>query len=104
MSDLVWLVPALAGVVFLGALWKLANSGRRLITQVSRAEKAIRRFLSQSPMDPGPGKKFIAANLDLALRNRKSLVRERAKAKSARQRRLVKRLKSLSIEGKRDKP
>jgi hypothetical protein len=40
MTDLVWLVPAVAALIFLGALYRLGQSAKRFERQSYRFQKA----------------------------------------------------------------
>lgn len=95
MTDLVWLVPAVAALIFLGALYRLGQSAKLFERQSNRLQKAFKVFRETDHSASLTPAKFLPTDLKVATANRKAIIKGRTKSKEERQRRLVKRLRDL---------
>lgn len=95
MTDLIWLVPAAATLILLGALYRLGKSAKRFERQSTRLEKSLKVFRETDHSASMAPLKFEPTTLQVAEANRKVLIKDRTKSKEQRQRRLVKRLRDL---------
>lgn len=95
ISDLIWLIPTLAALFLLFALYRLGNSGKKLLRQSNRLNKALAAFQTADHSESLKSVKFEPTDLKTAEANRKAYLSKRTKTKAERQRRLVKRLRDL---------
>jgi hypothetical protein len=93
--DLIWLVPAFATIFLLFALYRLGSSGKKLLRQQNRLNKALSAFQATDHSESLKPVQLEPTDLRTAESNRKAYVNKRTKAKAERQRRLVKRLRDL---------
>lgn len=93
-----WIPLALAGVYFIWRLGQLASKGKKLDRQLSRLAKmrfefeSSRKTFNKKPKNPG------VPNLGQALQDRKNFLDRRSEKHRAKQRRLIKNLKSKERE------
>lgn len=95
ISDLIWLLPAISTCFLLFVLYRLANSGKKLLRQSNRLNKILAVFQATDHSESLKPVKLEPTDLKTAEANRKAYVSKRTKAKAERQRRLVKRLRDL---------
>lgn len=93
--NLIWIIPAVSACFLLLAMYRLGNSGRKLLRQSNRLNKALTAFQETDHSESLKPVKMAPTNLSAAAANRKAYVSKRTKAKAERQRRLVKRLRDL---------
>lgn len=95
ISDYIWLLPAVSCVFLLMSFFKLGKSGKKLLRQSIRLNKALADFHSTDHSESLKPIKLKSTDLETAQSNRKAYVSKRTKSKQERQRRLVKRLRDL---------
>lgn len=96
--SVIWIPLALAVVYFIWRLGQLASKGEKLDRQLNRLEKmrsefeSSRKTFNERPKNPGVPK------LGQALQQRKNFLDRRSEKHRAKQRRLIKNLKSKERE------
>lgn len=99
MIQFVWLIPCFCLLVLCFAVFNLFRSAKKYSRQDRNLKQKIKTFREHREAAVVPDYKArhgVELNLEQALERRKALQKRQAKAKSERQRRLVKRLNSLS--------
>lgn len=99
MVEYVWLIPIMSLVVLCITGFKLLQSARRYSRQDRNLRQKLKAFKEQrqaTAVHEYEPAEAADLTLEQALEQRKALQKRQAKAKAERQRRLVKRLNSLS--------
>jgi hypothetical protein len=96
MKNYIWIISVVTLPVFIVALVRVAQHGRRLNHQTELLNKRLSDFKNTDHSDSLNRVVRGTPDLSAAVSARKRLIKDRAKAKTERQRRLVKRLEGLT--------